>query len=191
MERFVEGGLFDAVLDLTTHELLAELYPADIYAPVRPGRLTAAGKRGIPQVVVPGGLEYHCFAAADTIPQHLRDRPTHHHNPNNTNVRASVDELVAVGRAMAERLNAAAGPVTVLVPTLGWSQVGAAGGPLHDLDANAALVTELHARLDDHVRVRELPLAINDDPFGRQAADELLALLNRPKRRPNDHLTST
>ncbi len=178
MERFVEGGLFDAVLDVTTHELLAELYPDDIYTPVRPGRLTAAGKRGIPQVVVPGGLEYHCFGAADSIPAALRDRPTHHHNPHNTNVRASVAELVTVARAMADRLNAASGPVSVLIPTHGWSQVGSPGGPLHDPDANAAFVNELRQRLDDQVRVRELAVAINDESFGRQAAEDLLALLD-------------
>lgn len=177
MERFIADGLFDGVLDMTTHELLAELYPDDIYTPVRPGRLTAAGKLGLPQVVVPGGLEYHCFAAADTIPSALRGRLTHYHNPNNTNVRSSVSELIAVARVMAERLNAATGPVSVLIPALGWSQVGSPGGPLHDLETNASFVGELRRLVNDRIVVRELPMAINDDPFGPLAADELVSLL--------------
>lgn len=177
MERFVSDGMFDGVLDLTTHELLGELFPADIYAPVRPGRLTAAGKRGVPQVVAPGGLEYHCFAAPDTIPFALRERPTHHHNPNNTNVRASGAELRAVARAMAARLNSATGPVCVLIPSLGWSQVGSPGGPLHDPAANAEFVTELRSTLADHVQLHELPSTINDPAFGIRAAEALLEFL--------------
>lgn len=179
MERLVAEGTFDAVVDITTHELLAELYPDDIYAPVRPGRLTAAGRRAIPQVVAPGGLEYHCFAAADTIPSRLRQRPIHHHNPNNTNVRASADELVAVADAMAERLNAAHGPVAVIVPTDGWSEVGSPGGPLHDPAANAAFVDELRRRLSPRIGLRLLDGTINDPIFARTAAATVLDLLER------------
>jgi uncharacterized protein (UPF0261 family) len=177
MERFIQEGLFDGVLDLTTHELLGELFPADIYAPVRPGRLTAAGKRGIPQVVAPGGLDYHCFAAADTIPAGLRARAVHHHNPNNTNVRASAEELVCAARVMADRLNAATGQVAVLIPSLGWSQVGSAGGPLHDPAANAQFVVELRRMLADRIPVRELPVTINDPSFATAATDALLEFL--------------
>jgi uncharacterized protein (UPF0261 family) len=174
MERFIAQGAFDGVLDMTTHEVLAELYPDDIYTPVRAGRLTAAGAAGLPQVVVPGGLEYHCFAAADTIPVGMRDRRIHYHNPNNTNVRSSADELTAVARTMADRLNAASGPVTVMIPLLGWSQVGSPGGPLHDPQTNDVFIRELNRLVGARVTVRELPMAINDDEFGWLAAEQLL-----------------
>jgi len=177
MERFIADGMFDGVLDMTTHEVLAELYPDDIYTPVRAGRLTAAGAAGLPQVVVPGGLEYHCFAAAETIPEVLRERRTHFHNPNNTNVRSSADELTAVARTMAERLNAASGPVAVMIPLLGWSQVGSPGGVLHDPETNDAFVRELNRRAGAQLMVRELPLAINDDEFGYLAAQQLLEFM--------------
>ncbi|TAM69391.1 MAG: UPF0261 family protein [Microbacteriaceae bacterium] len=174
MERFIAEGVFDGVLDMTTHEVLAELYPDDIYTPVRAGRLTAAGAAGLPQVVVPGGLEYHCFAAVDTIPLKMRDRRIHYHNPNNTNVRSTADELTAVARTMADRLNAATGPVTVMIPLLGWSQVGSPGGPLHDPHTNDVFIRELNRLADKQFTVLELPMAINDDEFGWRAAEELL-----------------
>ena len=191
MERFLDEGMFDGALDLTTHELLAELYPADIYAPVRPGRLTAAGRRGIPQVVAPGGLEYHCFAAAETIPAHMRERPVHHHNPNNTNVRATTGEMAEVAATMAARLNAATGPVSVLIPALGWSHVGSPGGVLHDPPVNARFVTELRDHLDDRVAVDELPVTINDPSFGVRAADTLLEMLwiERSQKSTSDSTT--
>jgi len=174
MERLVAEGVFAGVLDLTTHELLGEIEPADIYTPVRPGRLTAAGERGIPQVLVPGGCEYFCFGPEETIPQRLRDRPVHHHNPYNTNVRAGAPELDRLGALFAERANAATGPTAVLVPLKGWSQIGSPGGILHDPEANAALVARLRAELAPHVDYRELNLSINDPRFAVEAADALL-----------------
>jgi uncharacterized protein (UPF0261 family) len=178
MERLVEEGRMEAVLDLTTHELLGELYPEDIYAPVRPGRLTGASRLGLPQVVVPGGLEYFCFGGQDTIPDRFRDRATHHHNPYNTNVRTSYGELRRVGTLMAERLNAARGPVAVLVPQRGWSEVGSPGGVLHNLNSNAGLVETLHQLLDPAFRLREVDATINDPTFAELAADTLLGFLD-------------
>lgn len=177
MERLIRAGEMQGVLDLTTHELLGELYPEDIYAPVRPGRLTAAGEMGIPQVVVPGGLEYFCFGAPGTMPERLRDRPTHHHNPYNTNVRTSAEELRRVAELMADRLNAALGPVAILVPMLGWSQVGSPGGILHDPEVNAAFVETLKQRLSSRIPVREMDAAINDPVFANMAAGTMLELL--------------
>jgi uncharacterized protein (UPF0261 family) len=177
MERMVEDGCFDAVADLTTHELLAELFPEDIYRPVRPGRLTAAGERGIPQVVAPGGLEYHCFGGPETIPALYQGRPTHHHNATNTNVRATADELRLVGAVMASRLNAAKGPVTVLIPMQGWSVVGSPGGVLHDLEANMEFVTVLRAQLASGIVLREFPCTINDPVFAEAMAHVVLTEL--------------
>lgn len=175
MERLIGDGLFGGVLDLTTHELLGELYPADVYAPVRPGRLTAAGRAGVAQVVVPGGLHYHCFGGPASIPSALRDRPVHHHNPQNTNVRASAEELEHVAEVMAERLNAAHGPVTVLVPARGWSEVGAPGGVLHDPEGDHRFVQRLTRCLEGHVPCRVVDSSINDAAFATEAVDTLVA----------------
>lgn len=177
MERLIDEGVLAGVLDYTTHELLAELHPEDIYTPVRP-RLVAAGRAGVPQVVVPGGLEYFCFGPYDTVPTALRDRAIHHHNPYNMNVRAGHDELAEVGRLMAKRLNDARGPAAVLIPLQGWSEVGGPGGVLHDPDANAGFVDALRADLAPHVELRVEDTTINDPAFARLAADMLVDLLD-------------
>lgn len=177
MERLIDEGTIDAVLDLTTHEVLGEIEPRDIYAPVRPGRLTAAGRRGAAQVVVPGGLEYFCFGGVETIPAEYRDRPTHIHNPYNTNVRTSADELRQAGEVVAARLNAAIGPVAVLIPMLGWSGVGSPGGVLHSPQTNQAFVDALRDHLAGHIRLEQPELAINDPAFAELAARTLIDLL--------------
>jgi uncharacterized protein (UPF0261 family) len=183
MERLIDEGEFSAVLDLTTHELLGELYPDDIYAPVRPGRLTAAGRAGIPQVVVPGGLHYHCFGSPGTIPPRMHGRAVHHHNPQNTNVRADAAELEHVAAVMAERLDGAVGPAAVLVPARGWSEVGSPGGVLHDPQGDARFVEVLTARLSSAVPVEVLDMTINDTAFAQAAVDRLLDLCSDDRPR--------
>ena len=61
MEELIEEGIIHGVLDLTPHELTEEVVGAGAYIPVKPGRLRAAGAKGIPQVVSTGGMEYLCF----------------------------------------------------------------------------------------------------------------------------------
>lgn len=183
MERLVEAGEFTAVIDLTTHELLGELLEDDIYAPVTPGRLNAAGHAGLPQVVAPGGLDYLVFGPPESVPPRYRRRPTHHHNPYNTNVRASKAELRRAGRTLAERLNTALGPTAFLYPLRGWSQIGREGAPLWDETGNEALRVALLGVLQrDRVRYLEVDAAINDLPFADEVVRVFLDMAGAPHR---------
>jgi len=178
MEELIEAGLFDGVIDLTTHELAGEICGHDVYAPTRPERLTAAARRGLPQVVAPGGLDYFCFGAAETIPEPYRGRAVHRHNPFNTNVRTSAPETARLGQLMAARLNSAPpGTAAFLYPQRGWSEVGSPGGPLHDPPANRAFLDALRAELSPSVELHVLDLAINDRGFAERAVEVLERLL--------------
>jgi len=182
MEELVEAGEIAAVLDLTPHELTEEVLGDGTYAPVRPGRMTAAGRRGIPQVVSTGGMEYLCFGPPETVPAKYRGRPCAMHNPANPNIRLTAEELSRVGRVMADRLSAARGPAAVFVPLGGWSAYGGPGGPLHDPPADAALVQALAEHLDPRIPVHHLDLHINDPAFADACVDALLAMLPRGLR---------
>lgn len=177
MEDLIAEGLIHGVLDLTTHELTEEVAGAGVYRPVNPGRLTAAGRKGIPQVVSTGGLEYLCFGPRESIPPRLRNRKTYMHNPFNANVKASRGEMAAVGRVMADRLNAATGPAAVLIPLRGWSVYGAPGGPLHDAAGNKALLKALKDNLRGDIALTEIEAHINDDLFVDACVDQLTTYL--------------
>ncbi len=178
MESLIQAGMFGAVMDLTPHELLGEVLGDDIYAPVQPGRLTAAGRAGIPQVVAPGGLDYFVFGPPEAVPATYRGRPTHHHNPYNTNVRTTGEELHRVGETLAQRLNEARGPAAFLYPMRGWSEVGSGNGPLVDAKANEALRQAVRATLRmDRVRYMEIDTDINEPKFGDEAIRVLLELI--------------
>ena len=177
MEELMESGIFSGVVDLTPHELSEEVVGAGAYIPVRPGRLAAAGRMGIPQVVSTGGLEYLCFGPKESIPTRLRKRKTYFHNPNNANVKVSRTEMMQIGTVMAERLNTATGPVAVLVPTKGWSVYGSKGGPLYDPKGNMLLLQALKKHLKPSIPFREIDLHINDQTFADICVETLIGLV--------------
>ncbi len=143
------------------------MFPEDIYAPVRSGRLRVVGRLGLPQVVAPGGLDYFIFGAPDTVPERYRDRPTHYHNPYNTNVQARPEEVRRVADELVARLNEAAGPVALVVPLRGWSYIGEQGGPLWDPRIPEALREAVRERLRPGIRYVEVDAAINHPEFVR------------------------
>jgi uncharacterized protein (UPF0261 family) len=171
MEELIDDGLIDGVLDLTTHELVGEVLGDDIYTPTQPGRLEAAGRHGIPQVVAPGGIEYFCFGPLDTVPAKYLGRPIHHHNPYNMNVRATLEEMERLGKAVAEKLNGSTGSVTFILPLQGWSIVGGPGGPLYDPEANQGFVRALKDHLSPRVRLVEMDTVINDPAVANRAVE--------------------
>ena len=181
MEDLIAEGLVHGVLDLTPHELTEEVVGAGVYQPVNPGRLTAAGKKGIPQVISTGGLEYLCFGPRESIPIRLRKRKTYMHNPYNANVKVSRSEMAEVGRVMAVRLNAASGPTAVLIPLKGWSVYGAPAGVLYDGAGNRALLKTLKDRLRKDIYLREIDAHINDDRFVDACVNQLITYMEQGK----------
>lgn len=183
MEELIAARKIDAVLDITPHELVGEILGYDIYTPVRPGRLTAAGRRGIPQVVSTGGLEYYCFGPKETMPPEVQDRVIYMHNPANANVMLTTAEMSRLGRAMAERLNESTGPVSLMLPLKGWSEYGREDGPLWNPKGRAAFAASLKASLRPNVELVELDLHINDPPFAETCVERLGTWLKEQKTR--------
>src|SRR5439155_7423602 len=72
MESFIADGMIAGVLDLTTTELADELVGGILTA--GRDRLTAAGLRGVPQVISIGALDMVNFGPPDTVPEKFRGR---------------------------------------------------------------------------------------------------------------------
>jgi uncharacterized protein (UPF0261 family) len=175
MEGLIRSGFIAGVLDVTTTELADELVGGVLSA--GPDRLTAAGSLGIPQVVSLGALDMVNFGPRGTVPAQFRDRRLYEHNASVTLMRTSVEECRELGRMLAGKLNAAAGPTTVFVPRGGVSMIDVPGGAFHDPVADEALFDALLAGLDPRIEVVDLPVDINDPTFGPAMADRLDALL--------------
>jgi len=177
MEELVEQGVIHGVLDLTPHELTEEVVGAGAYIPVKPGRLRAAGAKGIPQVVSTGGMEYLCFGLKESIPLRLRKRKIYMHNPLNANVRVSRNEMAQVGKTMAERLNEARRMTAVLIPLRGWSIYGAKGGPLYDEAGYTIFIKALKHHLRADIGLEEVDAHINDSLFVERCVKQLVEFM--------------
>jgi len=177
LEEAVEQGLIDGVLDLVTHELTDHLYGG--FCDAGPRRLEAAGKKGIPQVVAPGCLDFIVFSPPEKVPGSLRKRNVYRHTPEVAIVRANKDEMASIGKAMAEKLNRALGPLVVVVPNQGFSPADRRGKALYDPDADKAFVEVLRQSLKPSIRIVEVDAHINDELFAKQAVGLLCDLMQK------------
>jgi uncharacterized protein (UPF0261 family) len=177
MEDAVQQGLIDGVLDLVTHEVMDHLYGG--YCDAGPARLEAAGRKGIPQVIVPGCLDFIVFSPPEKIPESLRERKVHRHTPEVAIVRANKDEMASAGKTIAEKLNRALGPIVVVVPNRGFSPANRRGKALYDPEADRAFVEVLRQNLKPSIRIVELDAHINDELFAKRAVDLLCELMQK------------
>ena len=136
MEDLVRQGEITAVIDLTTAELMGGHLGSVYRAPDswEGERLTAAGDVGIPQVVVPGGLDQAAMGGLEQVPRRYLEeiaagrRPGYRdtgrpylHNPSVTIIVPTPEETVEVGGIIAGRLGRTTGPTAFVVPLRGLS----------------------------------------------------------------------
>ena len=172
MESFIADGLISGVLDLTTTELADELVGGILTA--GPDRLTAAGLRGVPQVISLGALDMVNFGPPETVTEKFKDRRFYQHNPTVTLMRTTPEENDKLGKEIAHKASAAKGPTAVLVPLRGVSAIDAEGKPFWWPEADKALVDSLRLWMSPHVKLVELDMHINDPQFAEVAAQTLL-----------------
>jgi uncharacterized protein (UPF0261 family) len=175
MEELAELGQFMGAIDFTTNE---------IYDPMvggihdgGPERLKRLGELGLPQVVVPGCIDFSVWNAG-TVPAVLNDRPVYDHNPEFTLVRASHEEMITLGEVMAERLNLAEAPLIIAVPTRGLSIPNVPEGPFWDPPADAAFLESLRGHIREDIPIVTYERHVNDPEFGREAARLFIQLMN-------------
>lgn len=176
---FEEGaamGMFSGVLDLTTHELTNQLFHGTGIA--GEDRLEAAGRKGIPQLVGPGGVDVLSKGPLETLSPEERKRPHYRHSPFFTHVRVSPEEMSQVGEVMAEKLNRSQGPVTVAVPLRGFSDRDRPGDLFYDPEADRAFLLALKRRLHRRHRVIEIDAHLNDEAFASRACDLLFEMMD-------------
>jgi uncharacterized protein (UPF0261 family) len=176
MEALMDGGFLSGVLDATTTELCDDLVGGVLSA--GPGRLEAAGRLGLPQVVSVGALDMVNFGARETVPPQFAQRNLYVHNPSVTLMRTTPEECAELGRRIARKLAAATGPTALFVPLGGVSMIDAPGQPFHDPAADEALFRALREGLEgSRVEVVEMSCNVNDPEFAAAMADKLDAYM--------------
>jgi len=178
MEALAEQKQLNAVIDITTTEI-ADFLNGGVFS-AGEQRLDAIKYTGIPYIGSVGALDMINFGAPNTLPDHFKHRLLYHHNPQVTLVRTNIDENIAIGKWIAEKLNKFTGPVRFLIPTKGISLISTAGQPFHDPLADKALFDTLqeHFIQTDNHKLITLPYAINDTEFSHAIIKEFLEIIN-------------
>ena len=171
LEMLAESGMLQGMIDATTTEIADEIVGGVLTA--GPDRLGVLARRPLPWVGAPGAVDMVNFWAPETVPDRFRDRLFHRHNANITLMRTTPDECRLIGSFIASRLNAAAGPVRLLLPERGVSALDVDGGAFHDPEATAALFDTLESEIEatSDRQVARLPMHINDPEFADALVD--------------------
>ena len=180
MEETIDQGLIDGVFDLVTHELIDHLYNG--YYDAGPDRLETAGKKGIPQVVVPGCIDFIAFSPPSNIPEEIKKREIFWHTPEVAIVRANKTEMEFSAKIMAEKMNNAAGPVAVVIPGKGFSPGNREGRSLYNPEADKAFIDTLKTNLNPVIKLVQIDAHINDEAFAVQAVDLLCEMMAERKQ---------
>jgi len=182
LEKLAAAGELAGVIDLTTSEL-TDLVTGGVYS-AGETRLTAAGAAGLPQVVVPGCLDFTNWWVGQ-VPDKYRQREFYQYNVEIMLMRTNADEFSTLGQLFGERLRAAKGPVSVLIPGGGMSAL--VGRKTSDLagnmlgmwaqpDIDRVFVETLKRYLPVNV-IKELPHHINDSPFADACVTKMIEMM--------------
>jgi uncharacterized protein (UPF0261 family) len=175
MESLIADGLIAGVLDITTTELADELVGGILTA--GPTRLTAAGRRGVPQVVSVGALDMVNFGPPETVPDKFRNRKFYQHNPTVTLMRTTAAENAALGEELGRKVAATTGPAAILLPLRGVSAIDREGQPFDDPQARQMLYDGIRQHRGS-IELLELDCHINDPQFAETTAKKLIELMN-------------
>lgn len=183
MEALIRENYFDGVLEITTTELADELCGGICSA--GPERLNAAGEMAIPQVIVPGCLDMVNFGPIETVPEKYRHRQLYSWAPDVTLMRTNKEENIQLGEMLGAKINQSFGPVIVLIPELGLSQLDDKGKEFYNPEVNQFLFDSIKRKVREPVSVFEFVGHINETLFARTAVNSL-ELMMEERGEPND-----
>ena len=171
MEKLVDGGQLEGVIDITTTEV-CDLMMGGVF-PATEDRFGAIIRARMPYVGSVGALDMVNFGPRDTVPERYRHRLLHQHNPQVTLMRTTPDENEQMGRWIGERLNQMDAPVRFLLPEGGVSALDKSGGAFYDQAADAALFRALEQTVRQTAtrKLVRVPAHINDAAFVAAALD--------------------
>jgi uncharacterized protein (UPF0261 family) len=112
-----------------------------------------------------------------TVPEKFRQRTFYPHNTNVTLMRTTPAENRDIGQMIAAAANASTGPVAILLPLKGVSQLDSPGNPYWNPEADSACYAAIKANLKPGIPVIEVDANINDSVFADRAAEVLLGML--------------
>ena len=162
LDELIQEDRIKGIIDFTSFETLL----------LGKERLLSAGEKALPQIIVPGALDMLILPGTrDTLSEEYSSRPTHEHGPMIILVRTNSDELAKAAQNIADRANAALGPVKIVIPKKGFSSVDKEGHPFYKPETDQVFAKNLKTRLKPEIHVFEFDSHVNDEEFAEQVVD--------------------
>jgi len=179
LDELIADDRICGIIDLTTFEIMI---PISFHLPeeMAEDRLRIAGEKGLPQIIIPGGLDMFIFPGTrESVPPEYAERPLHVHGPDTVLVRTTGEEEATAARVLAKRANSAKGPVAIVIPLQGFSAVDKQGQHFYDPEADAAFVRVIKDTVKKKVDIIEVDAHINDVKFAKKVVDIFDKLLKK------------
>ncbi|MGJ8679393.1 Tm-1-like ATP-binding domain-containing protein [Paraglaciecola sp.] len=177
MEQMMKDGIITAVFDFGLGDIADALYHGVRAADEE--RLTVAGKLGLPQVVVPGGIDHLgiLLDEPNTVPEEYKDHLYSYHNPVILVPRTNGEEVTAIISEICKRLTYSKKKTVFMLPTKGVSSYSAANGDLFDPQSDEVLRQAVEKFLPKNIELIEMNNNAEDSVFVEKAVDTLIALI--------------
>jgi uncharacterized protein (UPF0261 family) len=170
MDQLVDRGVIDGILDFSPNELIRIFIIGE--TPRRASRLDSAGRKGLPQVIVPASLDMIVLRMAkNEIPEAYKDRKIYMHGPYITGVRTSKEELKRLAGIVSDKFNRATGPAAVVFPLRGFSAIDREGFAFYEPETDRVFLDELKRKLKKDIEIIEVDAHILDDHFAAKVVD--------------------
>ncbi len=179
LDELIADDRICGIIDLTTFEIMI---PISFHLPeeMAEDRLKIAGEKGLPQIIIPGGLDMFIFPGTkESVPPEYAERSLHVHGPDTVLVRTTREEVATAARVLSKRANSAKGPVAIVIPGQGFSAVDKQGQHFYDPEADAAFARVIKDAVKSEVDIIEVNAHINDVKFARKVVDTFDKLLKK------------
>ena len=137
---------------------------------------------GIPQVVSVGAADMITFGERSSLPEKYKNRVVYMHNPAITVVKSNIEENIAFGIKVGEKLNQCKSNAALLLPIRGISMNDKAGSKYYGPKEDQALFITLKKVINNPlVEIIDVDAHINEEVFAISAAKKLIALMEMKK----------
>jgi len=179
MEKLIEEGFFSGVIDIVPSSITNEKFGGSRVSWSR--RLEVAGEKGIPQVVVPGGVNTisRTGFTEKELASELKSRKYYFMDDRRATIWLNLEEIKDVATLYAEKLNKAMGPTKVLVPMGGLSSIEKEGTPFYDRQSIQAFVCSLKENLKAGIEVIEVEANIDSPIFAQAVVSAFKEILKK------------
>jgi len=163
--RFANRNAFNAIVDLTPHEL-TRIHLAGLHVAM-PDRFSAGSD--LPRIILPGAMNFIGLGQKSLVQESYLERPHYEHSALFTHIKVTPDEMELVSAKLADELNAATGPTAVIIPMGGFSHHDRPGGAIEDPALRNVCADTLEAKLDPKTPV----IRVNAHLFAPEVTDAI------------------